>query len=367
MSESAGRVLMIPKGTYSPTATYDPLDAVKYGHNSYVCKQTSRGNLPTNTTYWQPLTDVTADEIPTEDSTNLVQSGGVYSALQTLTQTLTNQVKDMNNVYGSKNLLPNARVNTTYGSTLKFVTDEDGIVTVTGNASGNNYFYVSTQQDAKAIPYPFDSVDTKLSGCPSGGSTSGYRMTLVLYSDAEATTSIASYRDIGEGVIVPATPNAYYRVTITIPSGSGYNLTFKPMLRLASITDDTYVPYAKTNKELTDDLTTVRSGILTVDSENADLQWNYSGASANNIVMSFKGFISTKRDATSGENSWINIGTVSKKPKVAQQIACPRTNHSEGTIVGTNISIDTSGNVLFNMREGMKSGDQFTTAGLILL
>lgn len=94
MSESAGRVLMIPKGTYSPTTTYDPLDAVNYEHNSYVCKQTSRGNLPTNTTYWQPLTDVTADEIPTEGSTNLVQSGGVYSALTTINQTLTNQVDE---------------------------------------------------------------------------------------------------------------------------------------------------------------------------------------------------------------------------------------------------------------------------------
>jgi len=156
-----------------------------------------------------------------------------------------------NTILGAKNLLPNARINTTYGSTPKFVTDEDGVVTVTGNASGNNYFYVNIQQDADAIPYPFDSVDMKLSGCPSGGSTSGYRMTLALYSDAEATTRIANYTDIGEGVIVPATSNAYYKVIITIPSGSGYNLTFKPMLRLATDTDDTYVPYAKTNRELT--------------------------------------------------------------------------------------------------------------------
>jgi hypothetical protein len=119
--------------------------------------------------------------------------------------------------------------------------------------------------------------------------------------------------------------------------------------------------------ELTDDLTTVYSGILTVDSENADLKWNYGGASANNIAVSFTGFITTKRDATSGENSWINIGTLSKKPKAGQQMACPRINNSEGTIVCTNISIDLSGNVLFNMRSGMKSGDQFSTTGLILL
>lgn len=57
MSASAGRVLLIPKGEYNSQTTYQPLDMVYYNGNSYVCKLTSTGNLPTNTTYFQKMTE----------------------------------------------------------------------------------------------------------------------------------------------------------------------------------------------------------------------------------------------------------------------------------------------------------------------
>lgn len=50
---SAGRVLLIPRGDYDPTATYEMLDIVSYNGSSYIAKGTTTGNLPTNTTYWQ--------------------------------------------------------------------------------------------------------------------------------------------------------------------------------------------------------------------------------------------------------------------------------------------------------------------------
>ena len=53
MSASAGRVLLIPKGDYNPSTTYTMLDEVFYQGSSYVCKKTSLGNAPTNTEYWQ--------------------------------------------------------------------------------------------------------------------------------------------------------------------------------------------------------------------------------------------------------------------------------------------------------------------------
>ena len=57
MSTSAGRVLLLPKGDYNASTTYSPLDYVRYNHNTYVCKQSTTGNLPTNTTYWQLLAE----------------------------------------------------------------------------------------------------------------------------------------------------------------------------------------------------------------------------------------------------------------------------------------------------------------------
>lgn len=52
---SAGRVLLMPKGDYSPTEPYTLLDVVSYQGASYVAKGSTTGNLPTNTTYWQLL------------------------------------------------------------------------------------------------------------------------------------------------------------------------------------------------------------------------------------------------------------------------------------------------------------------------
>ena len=57
MSVSAGRVLLMGKGTYSASTAYSPMDWVTYQGSSYVCKQASTGNLPTNTTYWQLLAE----------------------------------------------------------------------------------------------------------------------------------------------------------------------------------------------------------------------------------------------------------------------------------------------------------------------
>lgn len=53
MSASAGRVLLIPRGAYNASETYTPLDLVKYGVSTYLCKAETTGNIPTNTTYWQ--------------------------------------------------------------------------------------------------------------------------------------------------------------------------------------------------------------------------------------------------------------------------------------------------------------------------
>lgn len=80
MSTSAGRVLMIPKGDYDPTETYTMLDVVSYQGKSYVAKQTTTGNAPTNTTYWQLMVDAQGHTIKDSSTTfpnraNLVFDG----------------------------------------------------------------------------------------------------------------------------------------------------------------------------------------------------------------------------------------------------------------------------------------------------
>ena len=56
MSASAGRVLVLHKGEYNAATTYSAMDEVSYYGSNYRAKQTTTGNVPTNTTYWQLVT-----------------------------------------------------------------------------------------------------------------------------------------------------------------------------------------------------------------------------------------------------------------------------------------------------------------------
>ena len=50
-----GKVMMIAKGDYSDAEQYEKLDFVMYNGCSYVAKQSTIGNIPTNEDYWQLL------------------------------------------------------------------------------------------------------------------------------------------------------------------------------------------------------------------------------------------------------------------------------------------------------------------------
>lgn len=57
MSAVAGRVMPLPRGAYNANTQYHILDIVTYSNAAYIALQTTQGNLPTNTTYWQKLVD----------------------------------------------------------------------------------------------------------------------------------------------------------------------------------------------------------------------------------------------------------------------------------------------------------------------
>jgi hypothetical protein len=51
--KNAGRVALVPKGTYDATAEYNRLDLVAYNGCSYVCLiDGTIDELPTNTAFW---------------------------------------------------------------------------------------------------------------------------------------------------------------------------------------------------------------------------------------------------------------------------------------------------------------------------
>ena len=194
---------------------------------------------------------VTTDPVPTEGSTNPVQSNGVFVENRNIYEVMGKM--------GAKAILPMSLAdikakNTTgtwndnayviNGVTFTVNTDSDGFITdiaATGTASA----------DATLMVYGYSY-------------TSSYAVTY-------DTPVIASIDFVGSDStargIVWGTNSSYIEATeVQIPAGTIYGfglrvlngyeipvggITFKPMIRFASDSDDTYQPYVKTNKELT--------------------------------------------------------------------------------------------------------------------
>ena len=87
---SAGRILLIPKGTWTSGTSYNALDFVYYGGNSYVCKSAVSGSTdPMNdTTHWQRMASGFDSNLITQTITNdankIPSDAAVYAEVRAL-------------------------------------------------------------------------------------------------------------------------------------------------------------------------------------------------------------------------------------------------------------------------------------------
>ena len=138
-----------------------------------------------------------------------------------------------------KNLLKNtATSNTVNGVT--FTVNDDGSVTANGRATADAIIYID-KATLSAGSYI-------CSGCPSGGNAGeGYSM----YFGTENAF------DTGSGYsLVLSEEKSLDRIRVIVRNGvKTSNLVFKPMIRLASITDGTYEPYTESTMTLSKPVT----------------------------------------------------------------------------------------------------------------
>jgi len=175
---------------------------------------------------------------------------------------------EANGILGAKNLLfypyPFTFPQTNHGITF---TDNNGVIEISGtqdnqeNSIANVFNAWGKSNSVKLEP------NTKyiINGCPSGGSASSYVLQPVL---TDSSNNHIWLSEFGDGLkFTTDSTHLYFGLRIVIVKGyTGSSLVFKPMLRLAEDTDDTYEPYAMTNKQLTDnkanktDIATIESG-----------------------------------------------------------------------------------------------------------
>lgn len=179
---------------------------------------------------------LTFDSSPTESSTNPVTSGGVWTDQQRQ-ETEIGAVANL----GAKNLLKITSESQTVNG-VTFTVNDDQTITVNGVNTSTTSTALFIIDD---VPLPAGIAYT-LSGCPSGGSFQTYYI-----GSLDTTNWLEFTTDIGNGNTATLNTPKTIRFRIGIrPGVTVDNLIFKPMLRRAEITDNTFVPYAPTNREL---------------------------------------------------------------------------------------------------------------------
>ncbi len=151
------------------------------------------------------------------------------------------------NDLGAKNLL-RCTASSVSSNGITFTVYSDGSVNAVGtvNTANAQLVYVPTAENLYLEPGKYI-----LNGCPVGGGATKYFIRLWnLNSSASVLVE-----DYGESVEFTLTVRTHVSCAIVVYYDSSDPLTinelFKPMIRPASIEDDTYVPYAKTNQKLT--------------------------------------------------------------------------------------------------------------------
>jgi len=132
-----------------------------------------------------------------------------------------------------KNLLQNTATSQTING-VTFTVNANGSVTCNGQATRVIYFAFNSS-------FTLPVGEFVLTGCPTGGGDSSYRM----YIQTDNLSPQKFYTDTGNGVTIDNTnAGTVYSARILIVNGySCNNLTFYPMIRKADIEDDTYEPY----------------------------------------------------------------------------------------------------------------------------
>ena len=150
------------------------------------------------------------------------------------------------NVYGAKNLIPfpyEFGMSYTWRG-VTYTVSNKGIISTANTATNDGYFVLATYVVPVAGTY-------KITGCPSGGSTSTYRLTVQVIRSGGGSNY---YNDVGAGYTFTLNEGDYLNVTLNVGNGTDMDgLVFYPMLYDARILDPTFVPPAKTNLQLTND------------------------------------------------------------------------------------------------------------------
>lgn len=185
--------------------------------------QTGNPQIGENFTFTKPMLRLSSTTATYEPYSNICPISGAESV--TVKRT-------------GKNLLENIGTSTTNNG-VTFTVNADGSISTSGTATGLAYFWVT----GSGFYTDLNLIDnTVLTGCPEGGGAGKYGLALRQYP----TSPNSTFYDYGSGQSLSRVEGTVrFAVAIMFWSGQSANgLTFYPMIRPVSISDDTYEPYS---------------------------------------------------------------------------------------------------------------------------
>lgn len=236
----------------------------------------------------------TADDSTTKTQTMDVMDGSGAEAIE--------QIYADNGILGAKNLLKNVATSQTINS-VTYTVNSDKSVTVNGTGTNPSAGVKELNQH-----FTLPAGNYILSGSPHNVfSETGFRLQIYNWTDSTAVVTCDTDEDahfaIGENKDIAV--RIWFQET---PSTGGSNITFYPMLRLASDTDSTYQPYAMTNAELTDAV--AKSSITATGDIVATNNYANIRKVGNMVICSFyAGGLSVTAD------TWATIGNITVHPR----------------------------------------------------
>lgn len=217
----------------------------------------------------QSLTGYASKKISLSQEATFIQENVTNANLNTTSKNLVGAINEVdsegvkwseNNVLGAKNLnsFPYNEGTKTKQDVL-FTVYEDGSINANGKssalASSRTGFNCHLRTVGSENPLILKNGTYILTGCPSGGTSSTYYLSI----GRTASGTFTEYgRDYGEGLqfTVNGDDNNQDKAQIQLlfyitGQYTADNVLAKPMIRLASIADNTFEPFAQTNVELT--------------------------------------------------------------------------------------------------------------------
>lgn len=252
-------------GVYKYDATNDELIQIA-GAPSAQGLEDKVSTYTADATYW--------DTSPTAASTKPVISDGI----KTQFDLVHNELSDVNNILGSKNILPNSATTQVING-ITYTVAADGSINVNGTASADSILHIVPGTTGK-----LSNIFSKGGNYIISVGTTGTGVNVFFGIEYTGSTwDIAEWLTystrLSKEIYIDGTKlnnsSSYIESYIKVNSGTTVsNIKVYPMLRPSSVRDDTYVPYSKTNYELTTEISKFANSFKWV-RENHTASGNY--------------------------------------------------------------------------------------------